>query len=309
MVAAIALLALLGTEPGNRVLLIGIDGCRPDALAAARTPTIDRLAEDGVLLDKVRIAPTGDNPADTLSGPGWSSILTGVWADKHGVEDNSFSTPALERYPSLFTRLRRTKPKARTVSAVSWSVINRLIVTDPKAQRRVGKKKGRGYSQADTGVVRIAASAIVRSNPELVFVHLGSVDAAGHEHDFDPKSRKYRAAIERSDAHVGTLVRAVRARRTHDDENWLVIVCTDHGGIGRHHGKGAGKPEIEEVFLVLSGPGVKERSSSSAATIVDIAPTALAHLGVSTRPEWHMDGRDLLTPVKVDVADLSVEPE
>jgi len=28
--------------------------------------------------------------SEPSSGPGWSSILTGVWADKHGVDGNSF---------------------------------------------------------------------------------------------------------------------------------------------------------------------------------------------------------------------------
>ena len=79
-------------QPGpQRVLMIGIDGVRPDALAAARTPNLDRLIRTGAFTDTTQILGTRYSKNDTISGPGWSSILTGVWADKHGVHDNEFT--------------------------------------------------------------------------------------------------------------------------------------------------------------------------------------------------------------------------
>jgi len=66
----------------KKVLVIGIDGCRPDALLAARIPHLEKLMKQGSYSYK---AQTGDI---TISGPGWSSLLTGVWRQKHGVQDN-----------------------------------------------------------------------------------------------------------------------------------------------------------------------------------------------------------------------------
>ena len=37
--------------------------------------------------------------SEPSSGPGWSSILTGAWADKHGVDGNSFRKPRLNIFP------------------------------------------------------------------------------------------------------------------------------------------------------------------------------------------------------------------
>ena len=67
--------------PTKKVLILGIDGLRPDALIAANTPNVDRLLENGCFSAE---AQTGQY---TVSGPGWSSLLTGVWWSKHGVTD------------------------------------------------------------------------------------------------------------------------------------------------------------------------------------------------------------------------------
>ena len=46
---------------------------------------------------------------DTVSGPGWSSMLTGVWADKHGVHDNSFKGANYAKHPHFFHWLHQAQ--------------------------------------------------------------------------------------------------------------------------------------------------------------------------------------------------------
>lgn len=76
-----------------KVLILGIDGCRPDALQAAATPNIDGLLQESVYsYDALTEGPT-------WSGVGWSGMLTGVWLAKHGVTDNSFSGSNFAAYP------------------------------------------------------------------------------------------------------------------------------------------------------------------------------------------------------------------
>ena len=78
------------TIPKGRVLVIGIDGVRPDALQIADTPAIDELITAGAFTKNTKILGDRYRDNETISGPGWSSFLTGVWADKHGVNDNTF---------------------------------------------------------------------------------------------------------------------------------------------------------------------------------------------------------------------------
>ena len=94
-------------DPGaQRVLVIGIDGVRPDALAVAQTPNLDRLVRAGAFADTTQILGTRYSKSNTISGPGWSSILTGVWADKHGVHDNEFKGKNYKQFPHFFQRLK-----------------------------------------------------------------------------------------------------------------------------------------------------------------------------------------------------------
>ena len=60
-----------------KVLVIGIDGLRPDALEAAKTPFLDELKKAGAWTDDAQILAARYRKNDTISGPGWSSILTG----------------------------------------------------------------------------------------------------------------------------------------------------------------------------------------------------------------------------------------
>ena len=68
-----------------KVILIGIDGVRTDAFQKAVTPNLDRLKSKGFYTEHMNILSTKEESdgADTLSGPGWASILTGVWPKKH----------------------------------------------------------------------------------------------------------------------------------------------------------------------------------------------------------------------------------
>jgi predicted AlkP superfamily pyrophosphatase or phosphodiesterase len=70
---ALALAACGGTHPATpNVLILGIDGVRPDRLAAASTSVLDSLAAHGAFSD------AATTRAPTVSGPGWSSMLIGV---------------------------------------------------------------------------------------------------------------------------------------------------------------------------------------------------------------------------------------
>ncbi len=92
----------------NKVLIIGIDGCRPDALLAAQTPNLDALWKDGAYSFKARTDEISS------SGPAWSAMLTGVWHQKHNVLNNEYEDPDLEHYPHFFRRVRQEKPELQT---------------------------------------------------------------------------------------------------------------------------------------------------------------------------------------------------
>ena len=90
-----------GGPPAKKVLFIGIDGVRPDALHAAHAPHLDALKRRGAWADDTQILGDRYRLNDTVSAAGWSSILTGAWADKHGVHDSRFAGKNFEQYPDF----------------------------------------------------------------------------------------------------------------------------------------------------------------------------------------------------------------
>lgn len=284
----------IADEPkAKKVLIIGIDGLRPDALAVAKTPFLDALIKDGAYADNTQILGPRYQKNDTVSGPGWSSILTGVWADKHGVHGNDFRKTNFESYPHFFRRLKEVRPKARTASFVSWKPIAEKIVqsADVSVVTSVENKNAGEYAQAEWEHAGKAAQFLADDDGDAVFIYFGLVDSMGHTKGFHPEVREYLGAIKFTDQCVGAVLRGLVARKTFANEDWLVIVCTDHGGRGTSHSNGKDIPEIHNVFLIVSGSSAARGKIKEKTYLVDVAVTALTHLGVPIDTTWKMDGK------------------
>ncbi len=524
----------------RKVLMVGVDGLRPDALEVAETPHLDRLMATGSVTAQGRILGDRYRRNDTISGPGWSSILTGVWADKHGVHDNRFRGADYATFPHFFHYLKAAQPDAVTISLVSWRPIDQYIVSDadvrqvlelpgpgttdlqvdaskldidtrdgqwhhlagvrrggqvflyldgeqaaegqdtagrfdlasafywigrdsrdgatrfhgrldnvrlwdralraveiqavarqgktpdlsgcladfrfetagqqpvaagqpvgmidntaeavpssatalgdagrlprysdevPRRLARPGNSQtslqldttqavqetrlplpaesrlarlGRGeltveawfqttdegrnillgnYSgqgpainlelhtgnrirlylqppaeedrlarenQRDRRLAEEAARLIQRADPTALFVYQHQVDSTGHTVGFSPEVPAYLRAIEQVDGHLGTILRAVQDRGQTQDEQWLVIVCTDHGGFQRTHSNGHENPQILNVPIIVSGPAAAVGQLPADAALVDLVPTVLEYLRVDVDPAWKLDGR------------------
>jgi predicted AlkP superfamily pyrophosphatase or phosphodiesterase len=262
---------------GGRVLLIGIDGLRADAVTRAKTPQLDRLAAEGASTLDARIQAR----APAKSGPGWLSVLTGVDADKHGVYDNESYLKRERTYATVLKRARQAG--RRTAAVVHWYPLTLDLLVEEEAVD-VDLLMPTDARSTDEALALLAAA----TPPDLLFVHLDEVDLTGHASGFSPDNPAYIAALEARDAEVGRLVAQVDARA---GEKWLVVVTTDHGGAGLDHGPRDAANETIPLFL--RGPGITPRTLPAGTTHKDVAPTALGHLGISVDPAWGLDGRDL----------------
>jgi predicted AlkP superfamily pyrophosphatase or phosphodiesterase len=275
-------------ERARKVLFIGIDGCRFDALRQANTPHLDRLMQEGAWADNTLILGPRYRANDTVSGPGWSSLLTGVWADKHGVHDNKFRKPNYREYPHFFARLKQAQPRAFTASLVNWEPIHQHIVSSADVVKTFGN--GNIYIDGDIQSTQTACELLRERNPTALFVYLGQVDEHGHKYGFHPTVPKYIEAIERVDRHVGELLAAMNGRKTLDQEDWLVLVTSDHGGRGKDHADGHNVPEILNSFMIVSGRAGRRGKIEEQTYLVDVPVTALVHLGVKIDAAWKLDG-------------------
>ncbi len=274
-----------------KVLLIGIDGVRPDVLAGVPTAAMDSLAASGWYTANVRTT------TPSVSGPAWSSILTGVWPEKHGVLDNGFEGRRYAEYPGFLTRVEQGRPTLGTFAALDWMPLASLEGGSPVLSGAVDTLFAvdgydLGWAEADSVVATRAARHLASADVDAAFVYLGNPDETSHRHG--SIGAEYRDAIALSDRHVGWLVEAVRARPAYEEEDWLVLISTDHGR-REDGGHGGDSPEEMTIFIIASGPATQHwpAAGSGTAYIVDVPVTALDHLGVEIDPAAGLDGKPL----------------
>ncbi|MFZ1685845.1 MAG: alkaline phosphatase family protein, partial [Flavobacteriales bacterium] len=232
---ALAAVILTSAHAQRRALIIGIDGCRPDALVLANTPNIDGLMATSVYTLE------GNTHPPTISGPGWSSMLCGVWEQKHGVKDNTFVGSQYATWPHFFDRLQALDPSLYIASICHWSPINTMILSSADLEQNFA---------TDAEVATAAVNLLSNGDPDLLFLHFDNVDGAGHANGHVPTSPTYIAAIEGVDALVGDVLAALATRPAM--EEWMVCVVTDHGGNANGHG--GITPEEQRIFRIVSAP-------------------------------------------------------
>ena len=260
--------------PRKKVMIIGVDGCRPDALMMAATPNIDALVQEG--------SSSMSAMADfvTLSGTSWSSILTGVWRSKHGVNNNNFTGTNLASYPNLFARVKQSCPSTRVASIARWGNLNANLNQNADIIRT---------ESSDQRVLSETIELLRNDDPDLFFLHMDNVDVAGHIFGFTPIHPIYLLAINILDGYVGQLRSAIENRPTYDQEDWLIVMITDHGGLlGTHGGM---SPDERTTFLIVSGDAADQGATISPSPgSVDLVPTVLDFLNIPVNPSWGLDG-------------------
>ncbi|GGR97586.1 hypothetical protein Snoj_60470 [Streptomyces nojiriensis] len=264
----------------DKVLVIGIDGAVLDRVKAADAPHLNGLMAQGLTARSTLYASP---MAATSSGPGWSTIATGVWPDKHGVKDNSFTGKNYAAYPDFLTRIENAKPALNTYAAADWEPITSTDQNGPifsaKVDKRLSLKGDRdGYRTEDPKIAAAAAAELRDQNPDAAFVYLGEIDAAGHS--YGAASQQYLDTVARVDTLVGQLLTAVKNRPTYAQENWKILVTTDHG---HTDSGGHGGSTIQErgTFVIAKGAGIPAGSVRGDVRLADVAATALAQVGVS----------------------------
>ena len=276
--------ATVDTDDGScryiqpHVLMVLLDGWRPDVIAAAHTPTIDLMMQDSAYSMEARVEDT------TISGSGHSSFLTGVHRDKHNVHGNSFGDANYQEYPYWFNLLKYERPEMHTAAYHNW-----LPMADAALDFSVcGYCVDMYVTGSDNSIATQLATDLANKQMDAVTIVIDAPDAAGHGYGFHPSIPQYVAAMNQSDVWLGMMMDAIFARINYAEEDWMVIISTDHAGSGYGHGYNI--PEHREVPLIIWGaesPG----TIWPAPDAVDIVPTALHHMGVEVRPEWDLDGR------------------
>jgi predicted AlkP superfamily pyrophosphatase or phosphodiesterase len=257
----------------RNVVLVSVDGLRPDAIAEFDPPTLQRLMREG----SYSLAARTIMPSTTL--PSHTSMLSGEPPEDHGVFWNNVLSAKTDvvAFPTIFSVAREHGYRtAAFFSKSKFEPLQRPGTLD--YSQAPGGWFGRWSSDRTMADVR---SYLAKERPNLLFIHLADPDRAGHSSGW--MSDAYGRAVRDADQALGELVAS--ADGAYGRGNYLLLVTADHGGHGRGHG--TNDPLDVTIPWIAWGRGVNAGLlKDMPIQTFDTAPTVLWLLGLDTPDEW-----------------------
>ncbi len=229
----------------KKVILIGYDGCRADALSLMDDDGkggISYLISTG---GQVEIAHCGGvnypqiNTQATSTAPGWCSMLTGEWADVHGITGNGIRKS--NDHLSLLVSLVDDGTIDDSAFYVSWDghFVNINSTYHNEKEYIAEKNLDVTFLDADDDAGTLANTlADVNSADcsDFIFLTLEHLDHAGHDTGFSINNPVYAESFAQSEVDAKTIIDAIEDRATYAEEDWLIVITSDHGGFCTEHG-------------------------------------------------------------------------
>jgi hypothetical protein len=294
----------------KKSLLFGIDGLGfgTQGFSVTSTPFMDSLIDgswqasyNGAYSDQAFAGGVLGTPTEqpTVSGPGWSTMLTGVWTDRHKVLNNSsgsspgdFAVGDFANNPPYLATLKEADPTLSTASYVYWGPIEDYIIGSIDNDGDLTNDVDFHFAyHNDVNAVNAAVadiSDVGGLDPDAVFISVDLVDGAGHS--CGSSGACYATAVQTADSFVGQALTAIANRPNFANEDWQIVITADHGHrVGGGHG---GQSDLERTipFIVASknlAQGNLPISFPQEVSHADTAPTILDHFGVSIPSHYY----------------------
>ncbi len=251
--------------PARHVIIVSIDGLRPDAIAMAPMSNLMVLMQSSAFT----LGAQTVLPSVTLVSH--SSMLVGVCPSKHGVNWNDYIPDLgyaigtdlfdIAHAAGLRTYMYAGKEKLRQVTEPS-SLDQFIFVNDRDL---------------------VLVERLIAEFPQdfgILFIHLALTDGMGHVYGW--LSPEQLSVIRRADEALGLLLAALDARGLRGET--LLIVSADHGGHDTTHGSSL--PEDMTIPWIAAGAGIQPKALTSPVHTMDTAATAAFALGLPIPAEW-----------------------
>ncbi len=305
----------------KKAVYIIADGIPADVIEKLDLPNLKNVIKDGKYL---RIHVGGDkgtyNETPTISAVGYNSLLTGTWLNKHNVPDNDIKDPNYN-YQTIFKLFKEQYPAKKIAVYSSWTDNRTKLIGEGLKQtgnlkmdyKADGfeldtvhfKHKGDYMHRIDEEVVAQASNSIKTVAPDLSWIYLEYTDDMGHAHGDSPE---FYDAVKMMDAQIGKVYEAINYRKKKFNEDWLLIITTDHGrseANGRGHGGQSDRQR--NTWLVTNYPNLNQYANVADPGIVDIMPTLARFMNVKLTGDAgrEVDGTPLIGAVSVSDVKLN----
>lgn len=227
----------------KRALIYGFDGGRADSLCylipgdssfyKSKYSALAYLKEQGGLYLSYA---GGDrkNPEtlqETSTAQGWASILTGVWGIENGVKKH-----VTKRNESPTVLMQGAEKGVSGLFCAIWQ--DHFTITY-KGEMKIAEEKDLPLKFSlvkDENALQAELIKAVDNGTGILFGINEFPDAGGHGAGFSNKNPKYISAMINADRYAAELIDRITRRDEYKDEDWLIILTSDHGGHGRRHG-------------------------------------------------------------------------
>lgn len=306
----------------KKAVYIIIDGVPADQIERLHTPAIFDIASRGAYGRAYTGGEIGGySQTATISAIGYTNLLTATWYNKHNVGGNSNLNPNYN-YWTLFRIAQEQPIEYKTAIYSSWTDNRTVLIGEGKAEtnhlkidyvkdgydldtvRFPKREKDLHIFDIDEQISKDAAEGIRKDAPDLSWVYLWYTDDAGHIAGNGAFFDEY---VRKADAQVSRIWEAVKYREANFDEEWMVVVTTDHGRTESGYGHG-GQSWRERTTWISTNVPVNTHFKEGALAITDIAPSICRFIGlVVPQPVlWEQDGMPFIG--KVDICDLQTLP-
>lgn len=272
----------------RRVVVVILDGLRPDAIQRFQLETLHRLITCGAwTLRGTTVAPSVTTAAVT-------SLMTGVSPATHGLAGDHLFIPRAKQHLTPLPR------QLATCGLPSAGFMGQVPAIFRGVAARVGRRLGLDTLRlAGKGAAEVLVSAeptLDTQRTGLILLHWADADRAGHDSGW--MSPEYADGCRQLDSALD------RLNGIADDGETLFVGLADHGGGGRVPNDHESDHALDRTIpILLWGAGVVQRQLGPA-TLLDVPPTILTALGVGV-PDTY-EGRILWEAFAADEHPVAV---
>lgn len=253
-----------------RVLLILVDGMRPDAL--------ENIAAAQKLMGEASYTLTAQTVMPSVTLPCHMSLFHSVDPSRHGTTTNVYA-PQVRPVSGLCEVLRANKKSSAFF--YNWEELRDLSRPNSLTFSCFAKGGELGYDKTNDMITAAAIDCLNNHYVDFAFLYLGYPDSAGHKKGW--MSDAYMEAIENSWRNIQKIMDSL-------PEDYTVIITADHGGHDRMHGSEL--PEDMTIPVIIKGEKFAPGKLPENVSIKDLAPTVAKLLDVEPDVEW--EGMGLL---------------
>lgn len=289
----------------RKAVFIIIDGIPADVIEKLNTPAIKSIAKEGGFVKAYAGGERGAySETPTISAVGYNTVLTGTWVHKHNVWDNDIAEPNYQ-YFTIFRYLKMASPEKKTAIFSTWLDNRTKLVGDnfaPTGNIAIDyyfdgleldtlnyphDKDAEYIRKIDDTVSSVAASYIKTNAPDLSWVYLEHTDDMGHRYG---DGKRFYDAVMQADMRIQKVWDAVQYRQKNFNEEWMIVITTDHGRnaeTGRDHG---GQSDRERAsWIATNVKKLNNEFTAGNASLADIMPSIAQFMNISIPKENAME--------------------